>query len=299
MAGREATSRGAQRLIGMASDAGRAFPDAAAIATLRAHPSFGAASLHITGGIEGHFGGNLMLSRVMSDRGRVLFAVGVLCLDAETEGGLTAARMMALTTELGLSSPGRAKAMLALLRWGGYLAAGASDGDRRERRLVPTEKLWAAIRARWQLLFEGLAVIEPTGRKALALIDEPAFRRAFLRALAGAFRAGYRPLHHAPALAAAVERDAGLMILLALDLAASRGLAPPPIAHLAGRFGVSRAHVLAVLREAEAAGLVGRDPLSGAAIAAPSLHEGVSQLVAAILALAAMAAAAALGDGTA
>ena len=72
-------------------------------------------------------------------------------------------------------------------------------------------------------------------------------------------------LGHAPDLLLFAERSAGMMILFSLLLAhESEGSFPPTrpvsisITGLARRFGVSRAHVLRLLRDAEHAGFLRR-----------------------------------------
>jgi hypothetical protein len=241
----------------------------------------------------------------MTDRGRSLFAVGALYLDALPDAfgrRLTPVRMIALATSMGLGSAGRAKAMLALLRWGGYLEPvegnGSSRqpgaGDRRERPLAPTEKLRSVVRGRWRTFFEALALIRPQGKAALDALSDAGFERVFAAELGAAFRAGFRPLDRAPLLGPVSERDAGLVVLLVLVVAAHAGGPPPPIAQMARRFGVSRAHVLDVLRDAEAGGLVFRDGARSTPVVTPILMESVADLVAGILAITLAAATTAL-----
>ncbi len=193
-----------------------AVPDEAAIAAIEAHRSFDAAYDRAARGILALFEGNRVLATVMSDRVRVLLAVAVLCLDADAdeEGRrLTPARMIEAARDFGLGSPGRVKAMLAILRWGGYLAPTAGVSDRRERPLVPTEKLWNVVLARWRVLFEALMIVDPIGATALAATGDQRFRQAFARNLARIFARGFRPLARSPRLKSCTDRDAGFMIL--------------------------------------------------------------------------------------
>ena len=80
-----------------------------------------------------------------------------------------------------------------------------------------------------------------------------------------AYRAGVRPLQFTPELGPFAERNAGLMILSSLVIAGEADDTMPParsvrpsISELARRFSVSRAHVLRLLRDAEADGLIER-----------------------------------------
>ncbi|MCX5478956.1 hypothetical protein OSH08_08065 [Kaistia geumhonensis] len=275
-----------------------ATPDDATIAAIEAHERFDAAYEHAARGILALFEGNRLLVTVMSDRVRVLLAVAVLCLDADPdEQGrrLTPARMIEAARDFGLGSPGRVKAMLAILRWGGYLAPAEGVSDRRERPLVPTEKLWNVVLARWRVLFEALTMIDPLGAKALAATGDHRFLQAVARGLARIFARGFRPLSRAPRLTSCIDRDAGFMILSALVIAGKDGAPAPPIAQLARRFGVSRAHVLSLLREAEANGLVRRTN-SGSVEATELVLRDFAALYAAIMAMTAAAAAAALQE---
>jgi len=273
-------------------------PDEAAIAAIEAHRSFEAAYDHAARGILALFEGNRVLATVMSDRVRVLLAVAVLCLDADAdeEGRrLTPARMIEAARDFGLGSPGRVKAMLAILRWGGYLAPASGVADRRERPLVPTDKLWNVVLARWRVLFEALMMVNPIGATALAATSDQRFRQAFARNLARIFARGFRPLARSPRLRSCTDRDAGFMILSSLAIGRKEGTQGPPVAQLARRFGVSRAHVASLLREAEANGLVERTT-SGSVEATAILSRDIAALYASILAMTAAAAAVAIQE---
>lgn len=72
------------------------------------------------------------------------------------------------------------------------------------------------------------------------------------------FLRGYRAVSAARELEDLVDRDGGLMVLIALFTAEACGLEPPAIADLSRRFHLSRAHVLDLLRLSEERGLVAR-----------------------------------------
>ena len=275
----------------LAEPPGVTLPDM--VAAIRAHSDFDQAMLGVATALVTGFEGNPLVNRVMNDRVRALFAVAALYLDAVPDPAgrrLTPARMIALVTSLNLSSPGRAKAMLALLRWGGYLEPGTTrggderSGDRRERPLVPTEKLWLVLRTRWESFFQAMVLLQPDQPAKAAVLQDKQLRSSLVATLGGAFRAGFRPLDHAPVLRAAAERDGGMMMLLGLVVAKRGGAPPLLISDLSARFGVSRAHVLSVMREAESAGLIARH-VSGRIEATPVLLDNVAGLIAAVLAM--------------
>lgn len=115
-------------------------------AAMIAHPGFPLALARLAGGMTSLYSGNRLLNRLLSDRGRNFFGLLLLYLDAlpaSEGGGLTSARLAALCTATGLCSRGRAKAMLALMSWGGYVAPAASAA----LRALPMETLPAITSA--------------------------------------------------------------------------------------------------------------------------------------------------------
>jgi hypothetical protein len=234
---------------------------AEARAAIAAHPAFQRAMVGLVGQISALYSGNRLLNRVLSDRGRNIFGLLVLYLDAlppDEGGGLTAARIVALCTSTGLCSRGRAKAMLALMRWGGYLASAAPSEDRRVKPLMPQEKLIALQHKRWRLVFDAGGAFDPDLARLAPRLAEDAFAQALAVVLGDAFIAGFRPISAAMELENLVDRDGGLMVLLALLTAEAASAEPPSIADLSRRFHLSRAHVLDLLRLSEERGLVER-----------------------------------------
>lgn len=163
-----------------------------------------------------------------------------------------------------MCSPGRARALLSLLRLFGYVAP-APTGDRRYKLLVPTDLLIESVRQRWGAMFAAMALVLPEAAAAHAGLARPEFLAALVRRMGDAYRAGVRPLQFTPELGPFAERNAGLMILSSLVIAGEADDTMPParsvrlsISELARRFSVSRAHVLRLLRDAEADGLIER-----------------------------------------
>ena len=209
-----------------------------------------------------------ILNALMSDRARVLFSHVALYLHyrgAENgEPGLTVGAMKDLCTQLKLCSRGRCEAMLALMRAAGYLAA-APNLDRRRRPLVPTEKLFALHQDRWGTHFEALRQVLPEADCYRAALQDPEFIKAFVMTLGERFIDGLRILGHSPALEMFAERNAGMIILYSLALGGPEDGPFPAVVPvdlsinaLATRCSVSRKHVLTILRDAEAEGLLVR-----------------------------------------
>lgn len=267
------------------------------LAALRAHPAFPQAMGQWATDLVGRYDGNRLLNRLLNDRERAMFALMALYLHVtpdESGAGLTAGRIIALCTETQLCSRGRAKAMLVLMRWAGYIEPSpAGRADRRQRPLVPTAAFFSSQVERWRSIYEAVALLDPIGATALEHLEDPAFRVHVVRGIISRFRAGERLLDHAPALALFAARDCGLMVLLALALSRPpedafppQGVLTVPVAALGRRFHVSRAHVLKLLRDAETAGLLERpDRASGGLRLEPPLRQGLADFFAAVFVL--------------
>lgn len=268
---------------------GRALPDdpadADAVARLRAHPRFAEAIRASAAGLTKLYNGSHLLNWLMDDRGRMLFGYFALYLHmahdpADPSSGLTPTRLRVMMSELGICSPGRALAMLSLMRFGGYLTPALQVADRRQRRLLATEKLLTLIETRWRVHFAAMAPLFEDGAAMLAALDDPAFTRALMLAMGDRFIAGFRFATHAPQLGIFGERNAGLLICCSLLAAGEADDTVPPsrpvpvsIAALARRFAVSRPHVVKLVRDAERQGLVARS--GGGLTILPPLADGV------------------------
>jgi len=238
------------------------------------------------------YAGNRVLNVLMNDRARALFSHVALYLHyggAGATSGLTVGALKDMCVTLGLCSRGRCETLLALMRGAGLFAAVATD-DRRLRPLAPTDRLLALHRQRWGGHLRAMSCIRPDAERHRAALDDPAFVRSFVLALGARFVAGWRLVDQVPALASLIDRNAGVVILLSLALAGPGDGAFPPTAPvplsinaLANTFAVSRKHVLTLLRDAEALGLLARGgpAMSEISFLAPA-REAIAQLFAAM-----------------
>ena len=111
---------------------------------------------------------------------------------------------------------------------------------------------------------------------------------AFARILGRHFRAGLRLLSHAPELLLFAERNAGMVILFSLLLAGEGDDSFPParpvpvsISALGAKFGVSRKHVLTLLRDAENEGFLQRTgDRNDRVVLLPRVREGLQMFFA-------------------
>jgi hypothetical protein len=241
-----------------------------AVAALCAHPRFAGAMRTSSAGLVSMYHGRHLLNWLMDDRGRVQFGYLALYLHvtrnkADPSSGLTPTRMKALCAELGICSRGRATAMMSLMRFSGYLAPEIEAADRRQRRLVATERLQDLYVTRWRMHFTAMVPLLPDGAAMLAALSDPQFVHFFVVAMVENFRAGFRPLQYAPGLGLFGERNAGILILASLLTAGEADDTMPPtrpvplsISALARRFAVSRPHVLKLIRDAGREGSIER-----------------------------------------
>jgi hypothetical protein len=147
-------------------------------------------------------------------------------------------------------------------------------------------------------------MICPAVAAALDRLGDRAFERRMGLEFLQRFRKGARMIDPASMVGHFSDRDAGVLILFALmlqadeeDVLPSDAALPLSIAALARRFKVSRTHVLRLIRDAEAAGLISRIGERGEQILfAPQLREDLRRFFAGTFQLAALCALAALRE---
>ncbi|HQS10850.1 MAG TPA: hypothetical protein PLK13_18660 [Xanthobacteraceae bacterium] len=279
------------------ADSAATFDDAFMhMAALRQQPGFVMAVDQAMRGLLGMYRGHLLPNRILNDRGRLALALCTLYLHHEPDRngvGLTVTRLTNLCQDTGICSRGRAKAMILLMRWAGFLEVGRTSDIRapsgRTRPLVPTQRLVDEQTRRWLILSGALARLDPLGGLLLTGLENPGFFGALIRQLGRRYVAGIRLLDTAPAIALFADRDGGLMMAFLLAKAANDALAAGSeasatvsISALARGCNVSRAHVLKLVREAEAEGLLRRLPgPEGGILATSALHAGIEDFFAA------------------
>jgi hypothetical protein len=262
------------------------------IAALRRHPRFVEAMMASMRVPLDLYHGNRILNLITNDRGRYILAIFALHLHyshqpQEPGSGLTATRLQTICAEQGVCSFGRAGALIRLLRWTGYLTDAPPTQDKRVRRLMPTERLFELHRERWRRQLRAVALVRPEAQEALAQFDHPAFHPAFTAAQVDEFLGGFRFYSYAPDIRLFAERNAGLFVLFSIAFARADDDTMPPTrpvpvsaSALAKRFHVSRTHVIAMLREAVAAGLLERPGPGNEFRMTPRLREATETMIA-------------------
>lgn len=201
----------------------------------------------------------------LKDGGR--FFAGLLALYLHATGGLSLARLREACAQTGITSRGRVLAILAGLRVIGFIEPAPRAGDARIQLYRPTSGMVAAFRARIGVELRGAALISDIAALAAERFDDEAFFYALTTRI-GEFLTLPLLLRNAVESPISIfsDRMAGTIILYALLAGGEPGDSFPPegpvrmsIAGLAGRFKVSRTHVLRLLRDAEGRGLLRRD----------------------------------------
>ncbi|MEI9991727.1 MAG: hypothetical protein WDM86_17015 [Rhizomicrobium sp.] len=235
----------------------------AAYARLSSHSKFIEATRQSARTAVARHTGNPLISRTVKDIRRLMYGVFVLYLDAR--GGLTLKAIRDVCVELGLASPGYAAAILLRLRVLGFVTRDANATDRRTRRYVPSPMMKTAFTELLGNELLAFGIIEPEAVAAAEAIKDPVvFRYLVLNGGRGLSRIVKRaepgPLH------LFATRDLGTAILHEIALSGAEDDAYPPkgpvrmaVAPLARKFGVSRSHVLRLLRDAEKQKLLRRD----------------------------------------
>ena len=217
--------------------------------------------------------------------------------------GLTVSSFQAFCTKVNLCSSGRASALLLMLKCTSYIEPAPDLANRRQRRLIPTERLIEEQRQSWTHLFDAMALIVPEGALWRNLLNRPKFMAAFVCHLGVTYLAGFRVLSYAPDLARIVESNAGLLVFLSLFLAATNDPARSSgtavtvsLSALSKQFGIARAHARNLLSDAVATGLLTRSDMNMTVIVLPRLKQAVSDFFAATFALFAHCASAAAAE---
>ena len=277
------------------------------VGALAAHPNMSQALRVLATNALDLYRRRPILNLVMNDRGRMAVSHIALHLHygadpSDPGSGLTTNRFKQVCGEVGLGSPGRAVAILALMRFAGLLVPEPSAHRGQRRRLIPTEAFMALQRDRLRQAFAALNHVRPEGAIGLAQLGSDRFFADFMRAIGEALRADQRPILFAPRMRYFFDRNAGAMILMSLLLLGRPGDSMPPVgplavsvAALARRFSVSRTHVTRMLADAEAEGLLQRDATDRSLFRmTPALRETVTTFAAALLTLVARSVAVAL-----
>ncbi len=228
----------------------------------RAEPGFDQLARDIVEVWGPHPGLSGEVSRLLRDLGRFSAGSWAIYLEA-TPGGLTIARMSETLARTTISGPGRARALLAYLRFIGYVEPAPDIDDGRSRRFRTTAAMRTAFRGRLRRELEVRAHLDGAIPPLLSRFDQDdEVFNAFFVALSEVSLANMElgaPRKNELDLFS--ERYAGMIILCEMlqrgaagDVFPPRGALDFTVAGLAQRCETSRMQVASLLRKARDAG---------------------------------------------
>lgn len=256
--------------------------DDAAYAWLVAHPRFQeACRLTAQAAIDRQVQ-DRALSRVLKDVRRMFLAALVLYLDAR--GAVTLVSVREFCRELGLVSANSAALLLLQLRAIGFIARGPLMADRRTRRYLPNPQMRAAFTEMFQTEMMAFALIEPEAEAAASAITDPEiFKQMILRVGKGLVRIAKNAAPNP--LTPFAERASGFTVLMEIALSGAPGDVYPPegpvrisVKKIAQKCGLSRSHVMRLLREAEKLGYLERNADETTGLLHPPLRDALRYL---------------------
>ncbi len=230
---------------------------------LRAEPLYSQAVRRFAANMLAAGDADLALDGILKDAGRNVAALCAVYL--HVSGGLTLPRLKSLCVGFGLTSPGRARALLLYLRYLGYVSAPEARAKGELAVYPAAPKLLVTWREHLRAVLDAVAVIEPQITELIDLFETPGVFETYAAALAEEFLATVPHFEtNTPYFRLFMHRHAGIQIVHFLLAHAADEAFPPrePIAvslsALAQRFGVSRSHVRRLIEAAERDGLIQR-----------------------------------------
>jgi hypothetical protein len=246
-------------------------------AEILAHPRFLQALLTYRVAVRENYRRRPTLYRYVSEARRyfvnsLAFHLHITRDRSDDSDGLTFQRLRALCTSAGLASPGMVHLYLQTLRANGFLVV-VDTGDRRFRRLEPTEKMINHVRDHSRAHLAPVDVLFPE-LNAVAQVDaDVEFVFALRRATGRAFFEKGNPIFGHPEVNYFAKKVSGHMVLLELieavtgpDLMPQSRATKVDLVALGEHCGVSRVHVTKIIAGAATGGLVIVEGPGGSAI---------------------------------
>lgn len=234
------------------------------VARLTVHPAFPAVVKAVAAQESPGVHDPGLLGHAMRDANKMTAAILALYLDA-TPGGLTHARLDALTDLAGVGGRAKTHALIAYMRFLGYIEPAPAEGDGRERRYRPTPRMREAFRRFFIDRMTALLPIAPELGPGIARIARDDDFRAFMAIIGEGLviLAMQHKLNDGPSLDVFSRRRSGLITLWRLMLSAPPEDSWPPqqrfrfsAIDLARKGSVARSHVQRLLRDAAAVGML-------------------------------------------
>ncbi|MDP2260744.1 MAG: hypothetical protein Q8J89_13620 [Caulobacter sp.] len=205
-----------------------------------------------------------VIGRELRDVPRVICAILALYLDS-TAGGLTHSRLEAVSDLVGAGGRARAHALIAFMRFLGFIEPDPIAGDGRERRYRPLPRMREAFLRYVSDYLELVVPICPQATEVGDLLKTRERFEDFMAVTGESFLVGamaYRAAFTEPSpMDLYSRRRSGMAMLWSLLLSAPDEVHWPPrdwiainVTEIARRSGASRTHVQRMLRDSASAG---------------------------------------------
>ncbi len=256
MSGVSSTSQGLARWLVPQGSGGEDLQQA-----FMAHPSFPAAMRRLSRNMVDMAASDRAFDGMAKDIGRYVSSLAAIYLDAS--GGITLPRLKEMCTQIGIASPGRARAILLYLRFLGYVVPAGDDG--RTALYVPTKALLNAWQQQIRLTLEAASLVEPDAHLVSQRLSDPDYLRALSRIYGDGMLVTASLSTETPFMRIFLNPHAGMQLIHHLMLQADADDAYPPrrpvplsIAPLSRQLHVSRAHIARLISAAEGEGMMAR-----------------------------------------
>lgn len=260
--------------------------DAAAYA-IADHPRFDEAVIDFCRSVVESFEGHWLANRLMSDAARFALTAMIIVQDAAYRNGsdaegATIAKLVELLGIRKLASPGRVKAMVALLRMAGAVERAPSPSDRRKKRLQPTDLLMGQA-VRWlERNLISTEIVTPLPAPVGMLVASREFIDGYFQTMAVPYiNQGFILYDGLAEVEELMSHTGGYLIMLELARTAQSTpegvvLAEAPSGPLAKRLMISRSQAGAILRLAERRGWLSLRARGGWTVElAPAFHRRI------------------------
>jgi hypothetical protein len=207
------------------------------------------------------------------------------CHFAGNDEGLTTSRVQAFCKTHGLASPNRIVALMAFMRYGGYLQPAPKSPDRRKRLLTLTPRAIAIAKTGYAVPLSSISTLIAKPDLVDRLWQDDFLLECIVSAILERFVDHGSILNFIPEMRLFTQRMSGYDILMRLVARQLQGDQEDeavyfPFHEVAQASGVSRAHVRRLMIEAERHGFVELQANGGKAVRLlPKATESVAYLV--------------------
>lgn len=235
-------------------------------AALSEHPQFVAAMRCSAAHKTNLFLREPAIHRFAIDKGSSLLGIFVTSLHCSTEG-LTLSALKAMCAESKLCSPGRVVAFVAAMRKRRDILPANPASRSRTRALVLSERFVGFQKDRLHAEILATALVSPIAEEGLRAFTDETFFPTYMSVVMGLLRTYFQAtIASAPVIEFFSDRHGGMLVLHDVMAQSENALQSQAVtisvSGMSKRFKISRAHILKLLRDAHAEGLVTWQPAS-------------------------------------